>query len=359
MKVTHINSIKKSAFCSLFIISIVVTGFNIYEFNDFEAKAFICDAEMTATGEPGLALASRDFSESPAQIEQQNVGEQPNDPYYEKQWALDQMDITGLWGITKSDTGVLVAILDTGVDRNHEDLRDRVIAEINFTDSPSVNDFNGHGTLIAGIISANIGNGIGISGLSSNCKILNVKVADDYGFCNAQTVARGIIWAVDNGARIINISLEIRNPSTDLEQAVNYAWNHGILIVTAAGNQGSTLATYPAYYDNCIAVSAIKPDGSLAPLSSYGDWVDAVAPGYNIYSTLPNNKYGYETGTSFATGYITGLTAMLLTIVNDTNSNGRLNDEVLNIIEECYCKTDYIQFITKVINTVSSMHNPE
>jgi subtilisin family serine protease len=106
-------------------------------------------------------------------------------------------------------------------------------------------------------------------------------------------------------------------------------------------------------------VSAIKPDGSLAPLSSYGDWVDAVAPGYNIYSTLPNNKYGYETGTSFATGYITGLTAMLLTIVNDTNSNGRLNDEVLNIIEECYCKTDYIQFITKVINTVSSMHNPE
>lgn len=359
MKVTHISSLKKSILCSLIIIVIIIAGFNISAVSDNEVKASVSDTEIITTSEPGLALASSVFSELPDQIDQQNLLIKPDDPYYDKQWALEQTDITRLWELAESNTEVLVAILDTGIDCNHEDLKDKVTAEINLTDSPSVNDINGHGTHISGIIAANIGNGIGVAGLSPSCKILNVKVADDYGFCNAQTVANGIIWAVNNGANVINISLEIRNPSMDLERAVNYAWNHGVLVVAAAGNQGNALATYPAYYDNCIAVSAVKPDGSLAPLSIYGDWVDVVAPGYNIYSTLPDNTYGYETGTSFATGYITGLTAILLSIVNDTNGNGKLNDEIRNIIDNCYCYTDYDLFLSRVINAVKNMQEFE
>jgi thermitase len=260
----------------------------------------------------------------------------PNDPFYSRQWALDKMVAPNLWGITSAHPEILIAILDTGIDRNHEDLIGKVVAEVNFTDSPSVNDINGHGTHVAGIIAAINDNGIGITGLVPSCRLLNVKVANDYGFCDSESVARSIIWAVDNGAKIINISLEIRYPSLTLEEAVNYAWNHDVIIVAAAGNQGNKNAVYPAYYENCIAVAASQPDGTLAPLSNYGDWVDVAGPGLNIFSTLPGNLYGYETGTSFATAYITGLAAIFSYTVNDTNGNSHINDEIRCAIERSF-----------------------
>lgn len=257
-----------------------------------------------------------------------------NDPFVIQQWALSNMNITDLWSRNNRTKEIVVAILDTGIDSNHEDLKDKVIAEINLTDSHTVNDLNGHGTHIAGIICAAANNGVGITGIVPECKLLNVKVADDDGFCQAAIVAQGIVWAIDNGAKVINISLEIRNPSIDLEKAVNYAWEHGALIISAAGNQGNSSAVYPAYYENSIAVAGIKPDNSLAPLSNFGDWVDVAAPGYNIYSSLPGNQYGYETGTSFATAYVSGFAAFLLNVVSDTNGDGCLNDEVRNAIEK-------------------------
>ena len=257
-----------------------------------------------------------------------------NDPFVIQQWALSNMNITDLWSRNNRTKEIVVAILDTGIDSNHEDLKDKVIAEINLTDSHTVNDLNGHGTHIAGIICAAANNGVGITGIVPECKLLNVKVADDDGFCQAAIVAQGIVWAIDNGAKVINISLEIRNPSIDLENAVNYAWEHGALIISAAGNQGNSSAVYPAYYENSIAVAGIKPDNSLAPLSNFGDWVDVAAPGYNIYSSLPGNQYGYETGTSFATAYVSGFAALLLNVVSDTNGDGYLNDEVRHAIEK-------------------------
>ncbi len=257
-----------------------------------------------------------------------------NDPFFNRQWALSNMNITDLWSKTNRNNEIVVAILDTGIDSNHEDLKGKVVAEINLTDSPTVNDLNGHGTHIAGIICATADNGIGVAGIVARCKIMNVKVADDDGFCNNQVVARGIIWAVDKGAKVINISIEIKKPSLDLENAVNYAWEHGALIISAAGNQGNSSAVYPAYYENSIAVAGVKPDNTLAPLSNFGDWVDVASPGYKIYSSLPGNLYGYETGTSFATAYVSGFAALLFNVVCDTNNDGCLNDEVRLAIEK-------------------------
>ena len=257
-----------------------------------------------------------------------------NDPFINRQWALYNLSISALWSRVIRTNEIVVAILDTGIDSSHEDIKGKVIAEINFTDSPTVNDLNGHGTHIAGIICATVDNGIGVAGIATNCRIMNVKVADDNGFCYNQTVARGILWAVDNGANVINISIEIKNPSLDLENAVNYAWEQGALIVCAAGNQGNSSAVYPAYYENSIAVAGIKPDNFLAPLSNFGDWVDVAAPGYYIYSSLPGNQYGYETGTSFAAAQVSGFAAVLLNVVSDTNCNGCLNDEVRYVIEK-------------------------
>jgi len=258
----------------------------------------------------------------------------PNDPYLDEQWALSQIQMPKLWQITTGNREILVAILDTGIDQNHEDLKGKVVAEVSFTDSPTPNDIYGHGTHIAGIIAANSNNGVGIAGMAPGSQLMNVKVANDKGRCQASAVVKGIIWAVNNGANVINISVELEEPSPELEGAVNYAWSQGVVIVAAAGNEGSQSPVYPACYENCIAVAATRQDDTLAPLSNYGDWVDIAAPGFNIYSTLPDNSYGYKSGTSFASAYVSGLAALLFSVVTDTNGDGRLNDEVRAAIED-------------------------
>lgn len=257
----------------------------------------------------------------------------PNDPYMDRQWALAHIQIGELWRTTTGGSEIVVAVLDTGIDRGHEDLDGKVVAEANFTSSPVAGDVYGHGTHVAGIIAAYGDNGLGVVGVAPESQLLNVKVADDNGRAQASAVAQGIIWAVDNGASVINVSIEISEPSAGLEEAVNYAWNQGAIIIAAAGNGGSQLPVYPAYYEHCIAVAATEQDDTLALLSNYGDWVDVAAPGFDIYSTLPGDDYGYKTGTSFATAYVSGLAAILFAELTDTNGDGNLNDEVRAALE--------------------------
>ena len=256
----------------------------------------------------------------------------PDAPYIDNQWALSKIEVSSLWQVATGTQEVLVAILDTGIDKNHEELRGQVIAEADFTDGTGSSDIYGHGTHVAGIIAAK-NDGTGIVGVAPGCLLLNAKVADDMGRCQASALARGIIWAVDSGANVVNISVEIGEPSPELEEAVNYAWSHGSLLVAAAGNDGSELPIYPAYYENCIAVAATKQDDNLAPLSNHSDWVDVAAPGFDIYSSLPDNGYGCKSGTSFACAYVSGMAALLFDMVTDANGDGRLNDEVRAAIE--------------------------
>jgi thermitase len=251
-----------------------------------------------------------------------------SEPGLNQQWALEEIQAVPLPGIAKSNSPVLVAVLDTGIDREHEDLCGAVIADANFTESATTDDVYGHGTHIAGIIAAKNDNNLGVVGLAPECSLVNVKVADDKGRCQISALADGIIWAADNGASVINISIEMRESTSELREAVDYAWQKGAVIIAAAGNDGKESPVYPACYENCIGVTAIQENGTLAPLANFGDWVDVAAPGFNIYSTLPDNNYGYKHGTSFATAYVSGLAAILFTVVTDANGDGRLNDEV-------------------------------
>lgn len=235
---------------------------------------------------------------------------------------------------------VLVAVLDTGIDRNHQELVGKVMAEVNFTDSPTADDLHGHGTHVAGIVTASDISETGIVGVAPQVKLMNVKVASDDGTCRASSVARGIVWATDHGAMVINISLELEASSLELEQAVEYAWRHGAVIIAAAGNRASAAPAYPAYYANCIAVSSTGQDDTVLPLSNFGDWIDVAAPGFRIYSTLPGNTYGYESGTSSAAAYVSGLAASVFGLVIDENGNGRVNDEVRDVIERGCQKID-------------------
>lgn len=248
--------------------------------------------------------------------------------------------------VASGNDPVIVAVLDTGIDKDHEDLNGVVIAEVNFTDSTTPDDVYGHGTHVTGIIAATNDNDIGIDGIVPDCRLLNVKVADDRGRCRMTSLVQGIYWAVDHSALVINISIEMQEPSSLLQQAIDYAWANGAIVIAAAGNGGCSVPVYPAGYDNCVAVTAVKDNGELAPLANYGDWVNAAAPGYKIYSTLPCDEYGSKYGTSFAAAYVSGLSALLFPLMEDTNGNGRVNDEVRQAIDSI-CGSCIVNGLTK------------
>jgi thermitase len=245
-----------------------------------------------------------------------------DDSYLTERWGVSKIEAPQAWQITRGDPSIIVAVLDTGIDKDNQDLADRVVAETNFSDSPTSDDIYGHGTHMAGTIAA----------ITPECRLMNVKVADDMGKCKPSVVAKGIIWAVNHGAKVINLSLAM-TASPDLEEAVNYAWSRGAIIVAAAGNKGTSEPSYPAYYDDCLAVAGTNENNSLALLSSYGDWVDVAAPGFNIYSELPQNQYGYKTGTSAAAAHVSGVAALVFSVATDTNGDGAVNDEVRWAIE--------------------------
>jgi len=245
-----------------------------------------------------------------------------DDSYLAERWGVTKIEAPQAWQTTRGDQSIIVAVLDTGISKDNLDLADRVVAEVNFTDSPTSDDLYGHGTHMAGTIVA----------IAPECRLMNVKVADDMGKCEPSLVARGIIWAVDHGAKVINLSLSLV-ASPNLEEAVNYAWSQGAILIAAAGNKGGSEPSYPAYYVNCLAVAGTNENNSLALLSSYGDWVDVAAPGFNIYSELPQNQYGYKTGTSAAGAHVSGVAALVFSVAEDSNGNGAINDEVLWAIE--------------------------
>ena len=184
------------------------------------------------------------------------------DSYLTERWGVRKIEASRAWQITRGDQAIIVAVLDTGIAKDNQDLADRVVAEVNFAESPTSDDLYGHGTHMAGTIIA----------IAPECRLMNVKVADDRGRCEPSVVARGIIWAADQGAQIINVSLSMR-ASPELSEAINYAWSRGAIIVAAAGNKGQSEPSYPGYYADCLAVAGTNQNDSLALLSSYGDWV--------------------------------------------------------------------------------------
>lgn len=258
----------------------------------------------------------------------------PNDTSFASyQWGFENtgQTIKGITGTVDADIdgptawdatagGVKVAILDTGIDKDHEDLSSKVILQRNFTDSPTIDDLYGHGTHVGGIVAAVTNNNIGVAGGCPNCQLVNGKVLNDSGSGAYSWVANGITWATDNGVKVINMSLGGSAKSTTLENAVNYAWNKNVVVVAAAGNSGNPSKTYPAAYTNAIAVAATNNKDQKASFSSYGaKWVDVAAPGVDIFSTFPNHPYkinksfGYDfgSGTSMATPMTSAVAALI------------------------------------------------
>jgi thermitase len=239
----------------------------------------------------------------------------PDDPYYISgyQWDLLKVHAPEAWALTEGAPSIDIAILDTGIDVNHPDLAGKVVISANFSGSPTSSDLYGHGTHVAGIAAGGTNNLQGIASLGYNSSLMNVKVMSDDGTGSYASVAKGITWAADNGANVINLSLGGTSSSQTLARAVNYAWKKGVILVAAAGNNGTTDPFYPAYYNNVIAVASSDIFDNLSPYSNRGSWVEVAAPGGNIWSTLPGGNYAYMAGTSMAAPHVAGLAALVLT----------------------------------------------
>jgi len=234
------------------------------------------------------------------------------DPRTREQWGLARMDFDS---VRKFGTGkdVIVAVVDTGVDGTHPELVGRVLPGIDLVDEgkDGRTDPNGHGTHVAGIIAAAI-DGNGIEGLAPEAKILPVRVLGPDGSGDDADVAFGILWAVKQGAQVINLSLGGTDIDPLLEDAVRQAHLAGVVVVAASGNSGgSGDIYYPAAHATVLAVGATGPDDKVALYSSIGSYVDIAAPGTMILSTWPGG-YRYESGTSMATPFVAAAAAIMI-----------------------------------------------
>jgi thermitase len=237
----------------------------------------------------------------------------PDDTFYNSsiQWPLFKIEAATAWNYALG-TGVKVAVLDTGVQANHPDLVGKVVLQYDFAyNDPVANDVDGHGTHTAGTVGATTYNATGVASLGYNVQLLCGKVLDDTGSGSHAAIANGIVWATDNGAKVINMSLGGSSGSSTLQNAVNYATTRGVLVVASAGNAGNTRANYPAYYSNALAVAATDRNDARATFSTYGSWVDLAAPGVDIASTYIGSQYVYMSGTSMAAPHVSALAGLV------------------------------------------------
>ena len=241
-----------------------------------------------------------------------------NDPDFGKQYAPQITQAPEGWAIAKADPTMVLAIVDTGIDPNHPDLKAKIQPGWDMVDGDNQpNDGNGHGTHCAGIAAAIANNGVGIAGIAPLNKIFSVRVLDDKGSGSYANVAGGIVKAVDLGAKVISMSLGGPSSAKVMDDAIAYAVAHDVLVVAAMGNDGGNVKSYPAVMPGVMAVGSTDEKDKRSSFSNFGDWISVSAPGSNIWSTLPTQgaelgkNYGSLSGTSMATPAVAGLAILV------------------------------------------------
>ncbi|HEY4552327.1 MAG TPA: S8 family peptidase [Bacillaceae bacterium] len=250
-----------------------------------------------------------------------------NDTFYQNyQWNLPAIGTEPGWSVSRGSEDVKIAVVDTGVDLDHQDLSERltegynVLARNNHPD-----DDNGHGTHVAGIIAAVTNNAEGVAGITWYNPIMPVKVMNAQGYGGSFDVAQGIRWAADHGADVINLSLGNYQPSRVMEEAVRYALDKDIVVIAAAGNDNTGQPSFPAAYPGVVSVAAVDWEGKRAPFSNFGEHIDIAAPGVFIASTFAGGQYASLSGTSMASPHVSAL-AGLIRSVNPNLKNTEVAD---------------------------------
>jgi parallel beta-helix repeat protein len=269
-----------------------------------------------------------------------NLSIVPDDPYFDQQWSLHQenncdIDAPEAWDIETGSSDVIIAVLDTGVYYNHQDLAENIWVNEDeipgnnvdddgngfkddirgwdfYSNDNNPDDIAGHGTHCAGIASAVTNNSVGVTGISWNCKIMPIRICE-FTKVPFTTAAKGIVYATDNGANIISMSWGGYFESSLIRDALNYSYDNGVVLTASAGNENTNKKHYPSGYDDVIGVAATDEIDHKASFSNYGNWITVAAPGVNILSTFTGGS-GYElkNGTSMACPLVAGVVGLIL-----------------------------------------------
>lgn len=283
-------------------------------YKDFNAAKIDLEKALKAQGydvksiEPNYRVKA---FETPAVTKQQIPEKQ--------KWHYEMIKLPQAWEMTTGSADVKVAVLDTGIDYTHKNLKQNVDESLgrNFTsDDPSdTMDRLGHGTHVSGTIAASGS----LTGVMQKATVFPVKVLGDDGYGSEYWTMKGIVYAADQGADVINMSLGGGPASEAEENACNYAVSKGTVIVAASGNEGWDNVSYPAAYDSVIAVGSVGREKVKSYFTNFGKGLELMAPGENIYSTLPNNSEGINSGTSMASPHVAGVAGLMRAVAPDAS----------------------------------------
>ncbi len=252
-------------------------------------------------------------------------------------WNIEALGIDIKKVTNSKNRKVKIAVIDSGIYKEHEDLYGIIVKEFNaINQDEQVIDEFGHGTAIAGIIGG-LNNEIGVVGIATNIEIYDVKVLDKYGRGDVRDLITAIDWCIEQNIDIINISFGYQTESVELKSAIDRAVDEEIILVAAAGNTYGFGVDYPARYDSVISISSVNKE-LKRPTSAARGKIDFVAPGTDILTTNNNGNYSYFNGTSFATAHATGIIALILQDrdISKTDIISTLIDNVLDLGEEGY-----------------------
>lgn len=287
------------------------------------------------------------------------VSAEINDPLFSEQWYLQNINAPAAWDIETGQASAIVGVIDTGIDYRHEDLQGQLwvnsaedlngngildsldlngrdedgngyiddVIGWDFTDAPNFPDQgdylepdndpmdefgSGHGTPVAGIIAARQNNNIGVSGAAPGARMMALRAGTASGFLEEDDVAEAILYAIDNGCQVVNMSFGDNAVSYLLRDAIQYGVSEGVIFVASAGNSGNASLNYPAAFDETISVGATDSINKLAGFSNYGSKINLVAPGVEVFSTQIGNAYGINNGTSFSAPLVCAALALIL-----------------------------------------------
>jgi thermitase len=317
---------------------------------------------VDVSGAASLEVAARAFAadwrvQYAGPDEVHNSADTPDDTRFSSQWGLQMIQAPRAWDRTHGSAASVVAIMDSGIRETHADLAGKVVDRRDFTHwliSGDPNDYLGHGTHVAGIAAAVTNNSLGVAGVGYATRLLNAKVLNDNNKWTTSMLARGIYWATDNGADVINMSLQSNSDCdpnvfedvfdaglNEVRDAINYAWAHNVVLVAAAGNTAGAGPIAPAACPHVISVANTNQSDMLAGSSNSGTWVDVAAPGVSIWSTAiaggnlcSGGSYATCSGTSMSSAFVSGLAALV-------QSSCRLTDPYA-VVDRIYDNADAI-----------------
>jgi subtilisin family serine protease len=271
----------------------------------------------------GLALAAANAGMGPVAYIEPDIAVSGDlvisDPAYvdaNQGYGQHLLGVASAWSVTKGSGDTIIAIVDSGINPQHPEFAGRIVAGYDFINNDDdATDDHGHGTHVAGIAAAGL-NGIGTVGVCPECMLMPVKVLNQRNGGTWGSVSKGILFAVDHGADVINLSLGATITSTTLISSIQYALNHNVVVVAAAGNMASSTPFYPAAVPGVIGVSGTDSNDEHWQISNFGDFIDVAAPSVSIYSSyydlINTSGYAYMSGTSMASPFVSGLAGLIL-----------------------------------------------